>query len=120
MKLVTTAFLCLSTPLFAQDVWTLDANAASCLLSNAHKYSEASGDPIVIFVKACPIVDKAEAIRSLQQNSALPSLKETGQDGPKTDDVVVFTRKELQCLATLKVPDGAIMVAIPKNPNCSG
>ena len=120
MKTMTAALFCLSSAAFAQDVWTLDVAAASCLLNNAQKYSEASGDPIVIFVKACPIVDKAEAIRSLQQNSALPSLNETGQDGPKTDDVVVFTRKELQCLATLKVPEGATMVAIPKNPNCNG
>tara|TARA_R110002094_G_scaffold218265_1_gene189702 strand:- start:1766 stop:2227 length:462 start_codon:yes stop_codon:yes gene_type:complete len=104
----------------AQDIWRLDAASATCILANIEGYRQSSENPVVIFVKACPIVDRAAAIQSMQQNSALPTLKEGTTGAFGVDEVIVFTRKELACLANLVVPPNAPIIGLPKNPRCNG
>ena len=110
----------LTTPAMAEEIWRLDAEAATCILANVEGYRQSNEDPVVIFVKACPIVDRVAAIQSLQQNSALPTLKEGSAGAFAVDEVIVFTRQELACLANLVVPPNAPMIGLPKNPRCNG
>lgn len=110
----------LATPADAQEIWRLDAKAATCILTNVESYRKSTENPVVIFVKACPIVDRVAAIQSLQQNSALPTLKEGSAGAFAVDEVIVFTREELACLANLVVPPNAPVIGLPKNPRCDG
>lgn len=110
----------LAWPVAAQDMWKLDAQSATCILQNITLYEQAAEDPIVIFVKACPIVDRAAAIQSLQMNTALPTLKENSVGALGLDEVIVFTRQELACLRNMVVPEGTPVIGIPKSPRCNG
>jgi len=102
----------------AQDNWVLLPEHATCLIDHLPQYLEADGEPIVIMLRACPIVDRREALRNLQQNSgALPRVT-VAPDGSPIDEVIVYTRFELNCLLNMgrDLDLSEAPVLLPQNP----
>lgn len=97
------------------DEWLVPQKQAQCLVDNLQLYRSSTSDPVVIFVGACPIVDPGEAIKSLQTNTALPSVREA-QENLAIDEVIVYTLKELSCLSIDVIDTSGPIVSLPKVP----
>ena len=97
------------------NTWLVSKEQANCVIQNLDAYRSSDADPVVIFVKACPVVDAAEALESLQTNNTLPSVRETSI-ASELDDVIVFSRKELTCLDPTSIDFSGSIVELPRVP----
>lgn len=98
-----------------QPDWLISREQAECILANLDAYRSATQEPVVIFVKACPIVDPQQAMASLQINSALPQVRES-QDTSLLDEIIVFSYDEIECLTSIQIKGSAAFTSIPRKP----
>ena len=106
---------------FADDkYWRVRGDQARCLIGAIEKYEKAKSDPVIIMLKACPIVDVQEALQKLRQNSDLPAIKTmpSGTDD-KFDEIIILNRAELPCIADLVLNNEQEEVLIPRFVICS-
>lgn len=106
---------CIGFSVNAQETWAILPEQASCLISNLSQYRKADGQPIVIFVRVCPVVDRIEAMQALQKNSGMPHVTVT-PDGTDLDEMIVYSREEIDCLAELAIDLTTSPVLLPKTP----
>ena len=97
-----------------EDAWQVDAELAECFLENIDLYREGKDDPVVIFLRACPVVDPEEALKVLQRNSVQPELREVPE--PETDEIVIYTHRDLECLSESTPDNGTNRVSLPRYP----
>ena len=109
------AFICVGVTAVAQDSWAVLPEQATCLIENLEQYREADQPLVVIFVKVCPLVDRLEAMQALQQNSGVPHVT-VAPDGTALDEVIVYSRQEIDCLARLSLDLAVSPVLLPKKP----
>ena len=114
-SLATTWAVLVCPSVAVSSEWLVSKERAQCVFEHIDLYRSSATDPVVIFVNACPVVDPAEALIALQTNNALPSVRET-QDVSGTDDVIVFSQEELDCLSVVSIDISGPIVAIPKVP----
>jgi hypothetical protein len=110
------AVLVMTSPVTAQETWSLLPEDATCLIDNLDGYIAADGEPIIIMLRACPIVDRTEALRSLQQNSGAQPRVRVAPDGSAIDEVIVYTQAELTCLRELSLETSGLPVLLPQAP----
>lgn len=111
----TALFVSLCTTANAQDAWAILPDQASCIIENLPKYLDSGKQPIVIVVSVCPVVDRVEAMRKMQQNSGLPRVT-VAADGTSLDELIVYSREEIECLSRLQIDLVASPVMLPKTP----
>lgn len=99
-----------------EKFWRVEIRQAQCLLDNLEAYQKSQHDPIIVFLKACPEVDRNKAIASLQQNTSSPSIPIV--EGQETDEIIVFNRSELACLSKIALNREDKLVLIPKSLTC--
>lgn len=105
-----------AAPVWADGSWALLPEQASCLLDNLEEYRASGSDPVVIFIRVCPVVDRMAALQALQQNnSALPRVTEA-DDGTPLDEVIVYLLEELECLASIALDTSNSPVLLPRTP----
>ncbi len=114
--LMFSAALALATQAPAQATWSLLPDDAACLIEHLNDYFAADGEPIIIMPHACPIVDRMEALRSLQQNSGAQPHVTVVPEGSAIDQVIVYTHAELNCLRELRLEMSGLPVRLPQNP----
>lgn len=117
-----TAALCLCAAAgLADETWAIQPDQAACFLDNIDNYQDSGTDPVVIILPACPETDRMAALRKMQKNSgtAMPNptvyVLEDGTER-KADEVIVYNRDELACLARLDIPLAAAPVLLPQAP----
>ena len=122
MRLISILALCwFSTAAHADENWTVNRNQAKCLFEHLPRYLESGDEPIVIFLSVCPTVDRMEALAKLQQNNgALPAgpsiiITPEGEERP-VDDVIVYTKAELECLLNIELQNFEGFVLLPLEP----
>lgn len=104
---------------YSQEGWRLTPEDASCLQENLTSYEASTDEPVVIFLRVCPVVDRAEALRQLQQNDAgLPAGPSVvvAPDGAPFDEVIVYSRSELTCLRTILSTAEGSPIILPQSP----
>lgn len=93
--------------------WKIYSEQAKCFIENLAAYQGSDSEPVVIFLKACPIVDRKAALAKLQVNTGvLPTVKIISD----IDDVIRYDRKDLACLSDLKFDLASPIVELPANP----
>ncbi|GGL74287.1 hypothetical protein GCM10011392_31030 [Wenxinia marina] len=100
----------------AGDVWRLDPEAAGCLVQSLETYRAAPVEPVIIVLGACPQVDPVAALARMTQSNGTPRVRTAPGDGP--DEVIVFTRAELECLDAGEFVESDGVVLVPRVPAC--
>jgi len=105
-----TLFLCLSlstTPLVsvsAAENWFVTPDQAACILEHKKDYLAQNLDVIVIPVENCPDTQLFADPLGGKQNMATPKIPTQGtssrvpQTGADTDQVIMYTSRQLECL----------------------
>ncbi|MEM1155357.1 MAG: hypothetical protein AAGI44_14560 [Pseudomonadota bacterium] len=87
------------------------------MLDNIDLYLERSdGNPIVVVLPACPETDTNAALGALQQNSGAQPGVTVRQDDDSLDEIVFYSRSELNCLKGLSLDLSRATVDLPQNP----
>jgi hypothetical protein len=103
----------------AQESWVISAKEASCLFENLDAYLESKAEPVVIFIRLCPVTDPVEAMRKMQKNSgSLPTAPSVtiAPDGSPFDEYIVYSQLELACLKEMAIQSTISPVRLPHNP----
>lgn len=116
MALAFTVVVQPASGIAADEFWRVTPKHAQCFLDHLDDYAKSQDEPVVVFLEACPIVERLAAIQKLQKNSQIPNIKET--EAGIFDDVVVFNRDEIICLKNQVVAAGMTEVLLPKTPGC--
>lgn len=99
------------------DTWQLMNHLAKCVVQHAEDYIDANpDDPIIIYVEACPEPSTDKSVAMLMENSIVPEVKP--DEDSEVDAIVVFTRSELMCLASMPFEDTSEIISLPKKPQC--
>ncbi len=120
LYLFLVAFLMSLQPVQAAENWVVDPDQADCLIQNIGEYQVSKDEPVVIFLDACPTVDRMEALKMMQKNSStLPGPRvyvlENGRE-KKADKVIVYSKDELECLRQLNIATAVAPVLLPQQP----
>jgi hypothetical protein len=106
---VAKLFLALAAmPVAAADAYyRVDAAHFQRILENIDLYRDMPSDPIFIVTADCPPDDQATLLGSLLNELPDQEIAEGGLDG-----FLVLTKRNIECLAGLEVPEGATTVRL--------
>lgn len=111
------AVLLVQPSLAAEDYWRISSAGAACVLGNASHYLASGQDVLMIVVPACPEPDPQKALSAVSKNTAVPKV-ESSPDDDGVDDIIVLSRRGLECLARADLDLSADTVQLPKRPSC--
>jgi hypothetical protein len=103
----------MSLTAFASERWVVDPADAKCLMEHIEDYRKSDDDPVYIFLRACPTVDRREALSKLQRNSGT-GIRTRAQEG--LDEVIFYTPADLNCLLERGATIAGDPVELPKEP----
>ena len=99
------------------DFWNVSSELAQCVHENAGVYLASEQPVVMIFVKACPEPDPLKAMNALTKNSAVPSIG-VGTEDSIFDDIIIYTRDEIECLSKQSFDYSGTVTRLPKKPIC--
>lgn len=107
----------MSTYAMSEEEWVVATDHAQCLLENAEAYGASGQEVMMIVLSACPDPDLKRAIVSRTRNAVIP--RPDGSDTPTlVHEVIVYTRAEILCLASLHIDLSGPISRLPKAPRC--
>jgi|TARA_R110000787_G_scaffold36877_1_gene93994 hypothetical protein len=103
-----------ASALSAEKVWRVNQEHARCFLNSLADYQNSVDNPITIYLKVCPIVDRRAALRALQVATSIqPSVSVLATD---VDEKLLYTHEDLSCLSGFEIDPGEPLVELPRAP----
>lgn len=115
---VALAVIISSNGVFAQEtaVWVVESAKIRCVFENISVYLASKNDPVIVYLDACPETDMVAVFREMTKNSTIPTIRRRDKAPNEPEQVIVFTKAELECLSRHMPDTTNTLTRLPRKP----